>query len=188
MQRGRPVESPDANKRRGRYAPRVGKRGSRREGTLGILGLATALGLALLSAAAVGEDPRPAGRDFGAGLTLAQPTPLASVLAAPERHGENPVLVRGRLTDLCRKKGCWTILRDGDAHVRVRFLDYGFFLPPDALGAEALVEGVATVRTLSEKEARHIADESRGGVPAAIDGPQQELGFLASGVRLLSAD
>lgn len=132
-----------------------------------------------------GDEPLPAGRDFGAGLTLAETTPLGDVLAEPGRYAERPVLLRGRLTDVCTKKGCWTVLADGDAHVRVRFLDYGFFLPKDALGATALAEGVATVRTLSEREARHVASESRGGDPNSIEGPQRELGFVASGVRLL---
>ena len=145
------------------------------------------VGLALLlgAGAGAGSEALPGGRDFGARLTLEQTTPLRALLAAPERYTEQPVLLRGRLTDLCTKKGCWTVLADGDATVRVRFLDYGFFLPRDALGARALVQGVASVRTLSEREARHIASESRGGDPDAIQGPQRELGFVASGVRLL---
>ena len=150
--------------------------------------LATLLA-ALLAASDAGTagTPAPEARDFGAGLTLSNETPLGEVLAAPERYGEEPVLVRGRLTDLCTKKGCWTVLTDGEAQVRVRFRDYGFFLPPDALGAQALVEGVADVRTVSEREARHIASESRGGRPEAIEGPRREVGFVASGVRLLPA-
>ena len=148
---------------------------------------AAAVALVLLAAPGSSSDqPLPEGRDFGAGLTLAQPTPLRRVVAEPERYEEGPVLLRGRLTDLCMKKGCWTVLTDGDAFVRVRFQDYGFFLPPDALGSPALVQGRAELRTLSEREARHIAAESRGGDPDAIEGPQRELGFVATGVRVLA--
>jgi hypothetical protein len=149
-----------------------------------VCALFTVLLLAALPAGSA-EEPLPEGRDFGAGLTLARTTPLGEVLAAPERYAKGGVLLRGRLTDVCTKKGCWTVLADGDTHVRVRFQDYGFFLPPDALGAQALVEGVAEIRTLSEREARHIAAESRGGDPAAVSGPQREIGFVATGVRLL---
>ena len=46
--------------------------------------------------------------------------------------------------------------RDGSAHVRVRFQDYGFFLPTDATGAEAFIEGIVKVETLSEKTARAL--------------------------------
>jgi hypothetical protein len=150
-----------------------------------VCALYTALLLAALRAGSA-EEPLPQGRDFGAGLTLARTTPLADVVAAPERYAEGAVLLRGRLTDVCTKKGCWTVLADGDTNVRVRFQDYGFFLPPEALGAQALVEGVAETRTLSEREARHIAAESREGDPASVSGPQREIGFVATGVRLLS--
>ena len=124
---------------------------------------------------------------FGASLTLESPTRLAAVVAEPDRYADEKILLSGRLTDLCTKKGCWTVLADGDATVRVRFEDYGFFLPPDALGRHALVEGRAQVRVVSEREARHLASESRGGDPASIVGPQRELGFVASGVRLIAA-
>ena len=139
----------------------------------------------LLHAGPAAGDGSDASRGFGAAITLAEPTPLAEVLAAPGRYAEEPVLVRGRLTDVCQKKGCWTVLQDGEAVVRVRFQDYGFFLPADALGATALVEGVARVRELSEREARHLAAESSNGNPEDVQGPQREVGFVASGVRLL---
>ncbi len=143
--------------------------------------------LGLLVPHALAAEARSEGRRFGAELTLASPTPLGEILAAPERFSQTRVLVSGRLTDLCMKKGCWTVLADGDAFVRVRFQDYGFFLPQDALGAQALVEGVATVRTLSEREAKHLAEESRDGDPDAIEGPQRSVEFIASGVRLVAA-
>ena len=125
---------------------------------------------------------------FGAPFELGAVTPLAVVLATPEKYTDAPVQLRGTLTDLCQKKGCWTVLTYGDAFVRVRFRDYGFFLPPDALGREAIVEGVADVRTLSKDEARHYEEEARDGDPSSIDGPVREVGFVANGVLLLDRD
>jgi hypothetical protein len=139
------------------------------------------LALAVLLLAA--DTPSPSA--FGAALRLSEPTSLEQVLAAPERYTDAPILLRGRLTDLCQKKGCWTVLQDGDAVVRVRFEDYGFFLPQDALGRTALVEGVASIREVSEAEARHLARESRDGDPGTLEGPQREVGIVATGVRLL---
>ena len=77
------------------------------------------------------------------------------------------MLISGRLTDLCTKKGCWTVITDDGVTMRVRFQDYGFFLPKDALGSDALVEGVVVSRTVSAREARHIASESQGGATPA---------------------
>lgn len=130
---------------------------------------------------------RVAAREFGAGISLERETPLAEVLAEPGRFDDAPLLVRGRIAEVCQKKGCWTILQDGDAAVRVRFQDYGFFLPKDSAGARALVQGLLRVETLSEAEARHYAAETRGGDPARIRGPQREVGLVATGVRLLRA-
>jgi len=136
---------------------------------------------------ATAESPAPPVQ-FGAAITLRDATPLSEVMAAPGRYAEGPVLLRGRLTDLCQKKGCWTVLEDEGAVVRVRFHDYGFFLPSEALGRIALVEGVAQVRTLSEEEARHLASESRSEDPGKIEGPRREVGFVATGVRLLESN
>jgi len=132
-----------------------------------------------------GRAAEGAASSFGEPIAIERATPLADVLQAPERFAEAPILLRGRLADVCQKKGCWTILKDGDAHIRVRFLDYGFFLPRDAVGNEALAEGRVTVRTISQKEARHYEAEASGGNPGSIRGPQREVAFTASGVRLL---
>jgi hypothetical protein len=142
---------------------------------------------ALASLGAESQPEIPAGEDFGAGLTLQQPVALAEVVSAPERF-EEPVLLHGRLADVCQRKGCWTILRDGEAQVRVRFRDYGFFLPTDATGAEAFVEGVVKVEVLSEKVVRHYESEARDGDPDNVTGPRREVGFVASGVRLVGRD
>jgi len=146
------------------------------------------LAVLLGSNPALAADPLPAGQDFGAGLTLSDPIPLTELLGDPERFEGRPVLVRGRVSDVCQKKGCWTILRDGEAHVRVRFHDYGFFLPKDCSGEEALVEGLVKLELLSEAKARHYAEESRNGDPDAVRGPQREIGFVATGVRLVGRD
>jgi hypothetical protein len=146
---------------------------------------------AVLGASAWAAEPPPAipaGEDFGAGLTLTQPTPLEEVVQDPQRFEERQILLHGRVSDVCQRKGCWTILRDGSARIRVRFRDYGFFLPTDATGAEAFVEGVVKVETLSEETARHYESESREGDPAAVEGPRREVGFTASGVRLVGRD
>ena len=144
----------------------------------------------LVSASAGAEQPPiiPAGKDFGAGLTLSRPTSLAEVVLDPERFEQRPILLHGRISDVCQRKGCWTILRDGSAHVRVRFQDYGFFLPTDATGAEAFIEGVVKVETLSEKTARHYESESRNGDPGSVKGPRREVGFTASGVRIVGRE
>ena len=128
----------------------------------------------------------PAGQDFGAGLTLTELSPLRDVIAHPEKYEDKAVLVRGKISDVCQRRGCWMVLREGESHVRVRFQDYGFFVPTDSRGKQVYVEGRAERETISEKLARHYAEESVDGDPSQIRGEQQVVSFTATGVRLVS--
>jgi hypothetical protein len=144
--------------------------------------------LSASAAGAEGEAALPAGVDYGAGLTLEEITPLREVVARPELHVDRLLLVKGRVRDVCQKKGCWMMLSDGESQMRVRFADYGFFVPKDSSGKDAYVEGRATVEEISEKEARHYEAEAIEGDPSKIRGPQRVVTFTATGVRLVSAE
>ena len=53
--------------------------------------------------------------------------------------------MKGKIIDVCSKKGCWMRLDMGDDNeVMVRFKDYGFFMPLNAEG-EVVVNGKAFV-------------------------------------------
>ena len=74
----------------------------------------------LLSASAAGaetEGALPAGEDYGAGLTLEEITPLRDVVSRPELHVDRTLLVKGRIRDVCQKKGCWMVLADGESQI-----------------------------------------------------------------------
>ncbi|MCP3983455.1 MAG: DUF4920 domain-containing protein [bacterium] len=147
-------------------------------------------GLLILGPALVQAEERPqqpAG-SFGALIQLEVPTPLAEVVAHPERYAGTPILIRGRVSDVCQRKGCWTVLTDGSALLRIQFKDYGFFLPKDIRGRDALAEGEVRVEMLSQAAARHFAEESQDGDPESIVGPQRVVAFTASGVRLIDSD
>lgn len=143
----------------------------------------------LAPALAIGDPEQfPPGDDFGAGLTLEEVTPLSEVVAHPDRFEGTPVLVRGRISDVCQMKGCWTVITDDTVSVRVRFHDYGFFLPKDSTRRTAIVEGLVNTQVLTEETARHYASESTSpnSEPSQIHGDQRVVGFTATGVRLLA--
>ena len=147
-----------------------------------LLSLATAVG----AMAGEGALDLPAGEDFGAGITLSEISDLGAVVSDPAKYAGTPVLLRGRISDVCQKKGCWLVLGNGADQVRIRFADYAFFVPEDCRGKRAYVEGRVETETLSEREARHYAAESIDGDPAAIRGPQEVVSFTATGVRIVS--
>ena len=93
--------------------------------------------------------------------------------------------VEGRVDAVCQKKGCWMTLKvDDDNEMMVRFKDYGFFVPLDCDGKDAVFEGVAFRDTTSVDDLRHYAEDA-GKSPEEIEAitePEVSLSFLAHGV------
>lgn len=91
----------------------------------------------------------------------------------------------GVIEDVCAVKGCWMRLRDDAGNeVLVRFAGYGFFVPRNARGRNAVVYGNADVQVLSVEARRHLAEDA-GKSPAeiaAIRTPKSEVTIVAHAV------
>ena len=96
------------------------------------------------------------------------------------------VTMRGMVSDVCSKKGCWmTLPLSNGEELMVRFKDYGFFVPTDASG-EAIVNGLAYVSETSLAELRHYAEDagaSSAEIEAIIE-PKITYSLMADGVLL----
>jgi hypothetical protein len=122
----------------------------------------------------------------GATLPEGKTTPLADVLAQPERYAGQTLIVEGVVRAACKKRGCWMELSPatGDARsCRVRFKDYGFFVPPDSAGAEARLSGEVKLRMLGKEEVAHLEGEG-ATVAKSADGSAQAVELTATGVEL----
>ncbi len=127
------------------------------------------------------------GADF---RTDEEPITLADALEQHETNedGETsgPYKVRARVDKVCKKKGCWFKL-SGDSvesPIRVRMKDYGFFVPRNSDGGEAIVEGTLQTRELSKKELRHYAKD-QGKDPSEIDvSERKRREFTATAVQI----
>jgi len=90
--------------------------------------------------------------------------------------------------DVCQKKGCWMKVKTADGNMmRIKFKDYGFFVPKDITGKEVVFEGVAFRDTTSVDDLRHYAED--GGKTAeeiaAITQPEINTSFIADGVVIV---
>lgn len=100
------------------------------------------------------------------------------------------VKVTGIVDGVCQAKGCWmNIVSKTDKSKEsmfVKFKDYGFFMPFEASGSTAIMEGSAYKEETSVEELRHYAeDEGKSAEEiAAITEPVTELKFMAHGVIL----
>ncbi|MCK5369007.1 MAG: DUF4920 domain-containing protein, partial [Cyclobacteriaceae bacterium] len=95
------------------------------------------------------------------------------------------IKVKGTITEVCQAKGCWMTLDLGDDELlRVKFKDYGFFVPKDVTGKTAIVQGVAKKEIIGVDELRHLAEDAGKSEKKinAIDKPKEELVFVAEGV------
>lgn len=94
------------------------------------------------------------------------PTGESATLTAAIEAGStsDPQKIRGEITEVCQKKGCFMVLTDGQNFARVTFKDYGFFVPKDSAPRKAVVYGELTSKTLSADQANHYeADAGREG-------------------------
>lgn len=150
--------------------------------TIPRLALVTILALASATASAQDEVIR-----RGAAIKSKSALALAAVLATPDKFADKEIVVDAHVRASCTRKGCWMELApDGDAAsagVRVFFKDYAFFVPPDAKGKRARVQGTLKVRVVTPDEVAHM--ESEGGrFVKGSDGSAKELRLTATGVEL----
>ncbi|MEZ4267909.1 MAG: DUF4920 domain-containing protein [Myxococcota bacterium] len=140
---------------------------------------------AAAAAAPAGSVDVPAGEQhFGSPFALAEAKPLASLLATePAPANDSVVQLSGVIDQVCKKKGCWLVVRDGDKTARITMKDYAFVVPLDSQGKQVVVEGTLGVRTFNEAQVKHL-ESDRGGNPDDVSGTRTEVVVKASGVRI----
>ena len=123
----------------------------------------------------------------GAAVGTANKVSLAKAMKNPSKYASQPILVEGVIVRSCKMEGCWMELAPSKdaAAVRIKMKDHAFFVPLDAAGLKAKVEGVMSVKTLSKAEVDHLMNED-GAKFAKInaDGTVTEISFEATGVEL----
>ena len=95
--------------------------------------------------------------------------------------------ISGKVLEVCTSKGCWLKLENANGETtRVTFKDYGFFMPLNAAGSEAIVNGKAFISVETVEELKHYAKDA-GKSQAAIDSitePKVSYSFLSNGVLI----
>ena len=82
------------------------------------------------------------------------------LLVALSENDSVQVKVEATINSICQKKGCWMYVDlNEETEMRVRFKDYGFFVPMGATGYTAVVEGMAKVDTTSVEWLKHELKE-----------------------------
>ncbi len=84
---------------------------------------------------------------------------FTEVIAASEKYDGQEVTVKGYVSEICSKMGCWMVISEGDNTVRVVTM-HEFLVPKGNVGKTALISGKFKVREFSEDEEKHYNEES----------------------------
>ena len=121
---------------------------------------ATAL-FALLSATA----PAIAASQFGPATDTGNAVSVQQILATPAAYVGKSVTVRGTVSEVCQKKGCWMQFQtDAAAPVfRLKVRDGEMVFPVSARGKTAYATGLLSAKTMTQSETQaylaHRAEE-----------------------------
>jgi len=146
------------------------------------------LGASLISSSAL----LAAEEKLGAPLTVKEQTPIATLMSKPVRYVGRVVQVKGKVSAVCQRAGCWMTLTDSDsgATVRIKVNDGEIVFPKEAAGKTAIAEGTFTEVRLTHDQAvaqaRHEAEENgRPFDPASVKGPVTYYQVKATGAIVL---
>jgi hypothetical protein len=130
---------------------------------------------------------------FGAGVKAADaPLTLETVMSNPQEFVGKQVSLSAPITGVCQSKGCWMNLGTPDAKgnppVFVKFKDYGFFVPKDASGRNAVVVGELSFKQETVAETKHyLEDAGKTEEAKKVTEGRKVLRFMASGVAIEKA-
>jgi hypothetical protein len=104
----------------------------------------------------------PGPRVFGAPLQAeGEPVAVAALLEDPKPYLGKVVKAKGTVSRVCEKAGCWIELapQQGSQGLRVPMANHAFFIPGDAIGRPAIVEGQLNAQALPAAHKEHLAGE-----------------------------
>lgn len=142
-----------------------------------------------LSSVALADGAGKGKQSFGKPFTMnGAAMPIGDVLAKAASYEGKTVKVTGLVTQVCQAKGCWFEVAPAEKQkgVRIKSADYSIFVPKDCAGRTATIEGTFKVTTLTEAQAKHLAeDAAKAGQKAPeVKGPVQEFQLAATAVEL----
>ena len=129
-------------------------------------------------------DAKP-GDSYGEKITPDGAVNIAEIPAKLEKTESVDGKIKGKIVEVCEKKGCWLKLRVNDSTTAmVKMKDYGFFLPLAAKGKTVVLDGEVKMKTTSVAELKHYAEDAKKSKEeiAAITKPENEIRVMAKGI------
>jgi hypothetical protein len=132
-----------------------------------------------------GEAELPSTGSFGEAITKDGALAVEEVLALIADNENTEVKVMGTIKEVCQHTGCWMKFDFGDGEeIMVNMKGHEFYVPMDAAGKTAWVEGIATREMISVNMLKHYAEDAGKSQPEidAITEPKLTYTLEAIGV------
>jgi hypothetical protein len=101
-------------------------------------------------------------KKFGGQITEKASTALDALLREPARYQAKTVRTEGVVSAVCKSMGCWMEIADATGQAHIRMAGHSFFVPKDASGHRAVIQG--TVIKASNDECSEEAKAQTGAV------------------------
>lgn len=103
----------------------------------------------------------PTVQSFGEVIQTEQVIEASELLALLHSADSVETTLKGTVKSVCQKKGCWMDIDLGEGKtMKVRFKDYGFFVPKDISGQTAIIHGTAFWDTTDVELLKHYAQDN----------------------------
>lgn len=151
--------------------------------------LAVSLSLTIASYAQPPAGNAETGDFYGSKVKPKGAIPLAELVNQLESASSLPeTKISAKIIEVCPNKGCWLKLElPNGKQATVKMKDYGFFVPLAAKGKMVVIEGQASIKTVSVKELRHYAEDAKKSQAEidAITEPKKEVNITAKGIVVI---
>jgi hypothetical protein len=71
---------------------------------------------------------------------------LTSIAKDTQKYAKTMVKTEGRVSAVCQAMGCWMEIVDTNSEAHIRMSGHSFFIPKNAAGRRAVVEGTVLPR------------------------------------------
>jgi hypothetical protein len=153
-------------------------------------------GVAFLFACGSAEQPKEEVKEITEGITvditkhgaeISEEGAITATEFLTQFEGQDSLITKitAPITEVCSKKGCWMMLDLGNENnMRITFKDYEFFVPKDAAGSIATIEGVAKIDTTDIATLKHYLEDAEASQEEidAVTEPEINYSFEAIGV------
>jgi uncharacterized protein YdeI (BOF family) len=112
---------------------------------------------------------------------------LFSIMAGKKENKEMTVKLKGKVTQVCEKEGCWIKVQSPDGSMMVKMKDHKFTVPLVLHGKEIVIHGIAEEKTTTVEQLRHYAEDAGKSKEeiAKIKEPKREITVQAKGILVL---